>query len=671
MVGAQPVAAVAPSVPCQAQTTEPVQPAANPAPDNQPSLTEMARDKQQRWVAALAAEGVLPAGLDPAALPARVAEAGRDLVARIGIALLQEGLLQPRFCGDGEARVPVPRPGDETGVLVLQGLSQDSPSLYPKLRLFRQSGNQPPVPIEGPIELLACVLPAMQGTPLRGLSRVAEELTDCWLNEALCRVYRAAWNERLRETIRAARQSTLWAWLRDLPGPPNRAPDLEQWSAVGHPYHPTHKTRLGMAPDEVLSFCPEFQPQVPLGLLAARRARCGGETMAGAVPGALWLERHFPTQAAAWRDGLIERGHDPAQYRAIPVHPWQARHVIPKRFARSIAAGDLVPLPGAAIPCAPTVSVRTLVPLEEAAAPHIKVSLAVRLTSVERTISPRSCEMGPRISALLEDLIARDATLSEGMSILPEEAGLYFAAADPEEREEARHLAAVLRRNPALVCGPGEIAIPATALAEASPVTGAPLFLELSPASLGGDPAAARTALARYAEALLRPLLTLYLRYGIALEAHMQNSLGLYGRDGALRRFLFRDFGGIRIHEPSLRAAGLPLEVHPDRLTVIDARDEVRNKLTSRTLHYHLGYLISRVCRHLRTGEGPFWSDTAEVVSGILEDLRGDVAPATWRRERAALLDNDWEHKTSLRMRIQAISGDTYRRGPNPLRWTG
>ncbi|WP_299617543.1 IucA/IucC family siderophore biosynthesis protein [Pelagibius sp.] len=648
-----------------------MQPEPNPAPDGQSSLTELARETRQSWAAALAADGVLPAGLDAAALQARLAEAGQDLVARIGIAMLQEGLLQPQVCGDGEAKVPVPRPGDETSVLVLHGLSQDSPSLYPKLRLFRQSGNQHPTPIEDPIELLEFVVPAMQGAPLQGLSRVAEELTDSWLNDALCRAYRAAWNERLRETIRAARRPTLWDWLRDRPEPPDRALDLEQWSAVGHPYHPTHKTRLGMAPAEVLSFCPEFEPQVQLGLVAARRERCGGETMAGAAPGALWLERHFPAQAEAWREGLIERGQDPADYLAIPVHPWQARHVIPKRFARSIAAGDLVPLPGPAIPCAPTVSVRTLEPLAEAGAPHIKVSLGVRLTSVERTISPRSCEMGPRISALLENLIARDATLSEGMRILPEEAGLYFAAADPEEREEARHLAAVLRRNPALACGPDEIAIPATALAEASPMTGAPLVLELSPSTLGADPAAVRAALARYAEALLRPLLTLFLRYGIALEAHMQNTLGLCGRDGALRRFLFRDFGGIRIHEPSLRAAGLPLEVHPDRLTVVDARDEVRNKLTSRTLHYHLGYLISRVCRHLQTGEAPFWSDTAEVVRGILEDLRGDVAPSIWRRERAALLDDDWEHKTSLRMRIQGLSGDTYRRGPNPLRWTG
>ena len=647
---------------------QPAERAPDPIPGDLPSLSELAREQRRRWEAALAQGGTRLAGLDPEALAAQIAEAGRQAVERIARALLQEGILSAEMRG-GEAEVAIPGPDGEVDVLVVQGLRPDEPSLFPQLRLLRRDRGGAPKPIEDPVELLEFVAPAVRGATRQSLARLAGELTDGWLNDALCNAYRAAWSARLRSA--AAGRTTFWDWLKDYPGRQDQVLMLEQWSATGHPYHPTHKTRLGMTPAEVLSSCPEFEPQVEVGLLAARRARVHGETMPGTPPVETWLERHFPVQAEAWRAELIDQGRDPGDYVALPVHPWQARHVIPERFSRSIASGDLVPLAGPTIPSTPMIPVRTLVPRTPADAPHLKMSLGVRLTSVERTISPRSCEMGPRISKLLQDLIDSDAALSATLGILPEEAGLYYASAVPEEREEARHLAALLRRSLSLLLGSDDIAIPTTALTAASPMTGAPLFLEISEAPANDSPAAVQARFAIYAEALLRPLLTLYLRYGVGLEAHQQNTVALYSCSGALRHFLFRDFGGIRIHEPSLRAAGLALDVHADRLTVIDDRAAVRSKLTSRTFQYHLGFLISRLCQHLGTSEGPYWADVADAVQTIMDDLRGDVAAATWRQERAAFLEEDWGVKASLRMRFEEIPGDVYLRGENPLRWGG
>lgn len=644
---------------------------ADPAADGQASLRDLALDKRRRWEAALAQGGLLPAGLGPDELSAQIAQAGKDLVARLAMAMLQEGVLQAEPRGGGVAEVPIPHPGDERAGLLVRGLQPDSPSLFPRLQLFRQDGNGTQRPVEDPIELLELVAPAVQGAPSRDLSRFAGEVIDGLLNDALCRAYRSAWNERLREAVSAARQSSFWGWLKERPDRQNQTVLLEQWGAVGHPYHPTHKTRLGMTPAEVLAFCPEFEPQVQVGLVAARRELTRGETMPGAPPREQWLDSRFPAQAEAWRDALAERGHDPGDYVALPVHPWQVQHVIPKRFSRSIASGDLVLLPTPTIPCAPLVSVRTLVPSTPAEAPHLKLSLGLRLTSVERTISPRSCEMGPRVSKLLQGLTESDDVLSSTLRILPEEAGMYYASADPEELEEARHLAALLRCNPYRLCAEDDIVVPATALTADSPMTGAPLFLDLLEAGADAGPAAIRTRLADYAETFLRPLLTLYLRYGIGLEAHQQNTLALYSRAGGLQGFIFRDFGGIRIHEASLRRAGLDLEIHPDRLTVVDERAVVRRKLISRALLRHLGFLVSRICQHLQTSEGPFWSDIAEVVQTLLDDLQGDVAAATWRQDRAALLDDDWNLKANLRMRLEDLSHDVYVQSPNPFRRAG
>ena len=37
--------------------------------------------------------------------------------------------------------------------------------------------------------------------------------------------------------------------------------------------------------------------------------------------------------------------------------------------------------------------------------------------------------------------------------------------------------------------------------------------------------------------------------------------------------------------------------------------------------------------------------------------------------QRAAFLDNDWEFKANLRMRLEDLSRDAYVQGTNPIRW--
>ncbi len=636
-----------------------------------PSLLEQAHDQRERWQAALAKCCVRHMDVAPDAMARPIADAGRRAVERIARAMLQEGLIRVEAPVAGQSRVVPAQATAQPAVHVLHGLTPSTSSLFPRLQLSRQGADQGLTPIEDPVELLELVARGADQAPPGDLLRLAEELTDAVLNDALCSAYRAGWNTRLRDAARRAGKSTFWQWLKDRSEPANEPLMLEQWSAVGHPYHPTHKAKLGMTPAEVVAFSPEFEPEVQVGLVAARRELTRSETLPGAPTGDRWLEHHFPACAEAWRDALVQQGGDPDAYVAIPVHPWQAAHEIPKRFGRSIANGDLIPLAAPTIPSKPTTSVRTLVPTASSVSPHIKLSLGVRLTSVPRTISPRSCEMGPRIGKLLKDAIAGDGTLSSAIDIVPEELGLYYLSTDPDESGHAEHLAAVLRANPVRTCDADESLVPTTALTARSPMTDAPLFLEISRAAGEASTGTTQARFRHYAETLLRPLLTLYLRYGIGLEAHQQNTFAVYTRSGTLKRFLFRDFGGIRIHEPTLRDAGLSLTVHPDRLTVVDERAAVRKKLITSGLHYHLGFLISRICRHLRVSERPFWSDVADVVETTMNDLRGDLDASTWRQERTAFLDADWEFKASLRMRLENLLRDVYVQGTNPLRRTG
>jgi siderophore synthetase component len=554
---------------------------------------------------------------------------------------------------------------------VVQGEDPANPSFFPSLRVLHQLEAGTLKEVESPAELLDLIAPAVASAPPAALARLADELTDCLLNDALCCTYRTAWSARLRRSADAAREADFWTAIKSRSAGQGQIRLLEQWGAVGHPYHPTHKTRIGMSPAEVMHYCPEFETRVQVGLVAARRARVHGETMPGAAEWQDWLETWFPAEGEAWRRTVIDGGHDPADFIALPVHPWQRQHVLPRRFSRSIAKGDLLLLDGPGIACAPLVSVRTLMPLQAPDAPHLKISLGVRLTSVERTISPRSCEMGPRISDLLQRVVARDDKLSPIIRIQPEIAGMYFASQDPDELADARFLSALLRGNPSSLCAADDILIPGTALTALSPMTGAPLFVDFAETLDGAGAEKVLARFADYSDKFLRALLTLYLRYGIGVEAHQQNTLVHYSGAGALKGFVLRDFGGIRIHEESLRKAGFQLKVHPDRLTVTDDRNVARQKFVSRALIRHLDFLISRICQHLQIAEKSYWAAVADLMAAAFDDLRGDVDAATWAEDRRALLDEDWDLKANLRMRFENVSGDVYLKSPNPLRQDG
>ncbi len=55
------------------------------------------------------------------------------------------------------------------------------------------------------------------------------------------------------------------------------------------------------------------------------------------------------------------------------------------------------------------------------------------------------------------------------------------------------------------------------------------------------------------------------------------------------------------------------------------------------------------------------------MVQTILNVLQGGVPAATWRRERAALLDEDWALKANLRMGFGNLSHEFYVKSRNPF----
>src|SRR5262249_62130901 len=87
-----------------------------------------------------------------------------------------------------------------------------------------------------------------------------------------------------------------------------------------------------------------------------------------------------------------------------PVAPWQRRG----------APGDrdigmqVITIPRARIPARPLLSLRTLAPAADRRAAHIKTSVAIRLTTATRLVSPATVHNGPIMSALLAEIGKRE-----------------------------------------------------------------------------------------------------------------------------------------------------------------------------------------------------------------------------------------------------------------------
>lgn len=528
---------------------------------------------------------------------------------------------------------------------------------------WRESGVS--VPVNYPAHLLDLVSGEIAGTSRSAWQTLAQEISDSTLNEAWAWVRHSELNSKVEYSARETGHRSFFDWLQQTISTGKTELFLEQWSAVGHPLHIVPKAHLGVDPSTAHAMFPEFQPTVQTRLAALRRDVAHVELADGIESIYHYFGHHFPDWFRDWEHRLIIENRCPENYVPLPVHPWQADVILKHLCAVSIVEGHLLLLDGPTLDTEPTLSVRTVMPCGDSHAPNLKLSLAVRLTSGVRSITPRSCQMGPRICHLLRKIIAEDKQLQSRVELVDEEVGIHY---NPryDAVDHARYVSAILRRGISSCVATDELAVIGAALPLYSPITGMPLFLEVSGHVLC-TLNEALNSFREYVQLLLEIILRFYLVHGISLEAHGQNCLVVFGGAHEVRRILLRDFGGIRIYEPSLMAHGHHLTIHKDRLTIVKCFEELRLNLLHRVYQCHIGHLAYGLSSYFGLAESRFWMEVAGVTEGVLDSLRNEVESYLWLEERAFILDPIWLGKASLRMRLLDRAKDISVKVPNPL----
>ncbi|MEU9579360.1 IucA/IucC family protein [Streptomyces chilikensis] len=291
----------------------------------------------------------------------------------------------------------------------------------------------------------------------------------------------------------------------------------EQALVTGHPFHPAPKARGGGPAAAWLPYAPEAHARFPLTLLALREDAAVEEGDATAL------------------DGL---GEAPPGYRLLPAHPWQLELVAGRPEVReAFADGRLVRLGVTAEPAWPTAAVRTVhLPGADLFA---KFSLDVRITNdVRRLWRHDLLRLRRTDDAVTTALAALPAAQSAGAAWLSDR-GYRTASFAFEE------LAVLVRDGLAAHLPPDSTALLCAALAEG--FDGNPLD------RLGSDPEPWWTAYLRH---LVPPVLHLFHRHGVVLEAHLQNCLIAVDAAGRPVRAVFRDAEGVKTVPPAGRAAG-------------------------------------------------------------------------------------------------------------------
>jgi D-ornithine---citrate ligase len=521
-----------------------------------------------------------------------------------------------------------------------------------------------PQPIATPSSLLACVVSSLPGLAADDLQRLLQELENSVENDALCLNYRGNWAQQLATTIGADQPCFISAVRNSSLS--NPALLLEQWGTLGHPWHPTYKTKLGLSAHEVLAFSPEFQPvlQVPLAAIKSAKAHVAFSEDGGNYRH--WFAKTFPQPWSRWTDSLNRLGENPEEWLPLPLHPFQAQRVIPQKFAKEIAAGDLLLLADVAFNASPTMSLRTVVPEASPALPHVKLPVCLRLTSVQRTLSPKSAVMGPRLTQLLTRMVAHEHGFGGTLDIVGEEVGLHYI--DPDNNDDrARHLSVLFRANPMGKRTGALFPVPVGVLFADSPMGGRPIATDLIGLCCGDHAKGAAEFFERYAATVLTATLSAYLLYGVAFEAHQQNSFIMVNQHYEPVQLLVRDFGDLRVHGPTLRHTGLRLTPYRPGHTVFESDEPVRDKLIHAVMLCHLAELALLLSRTYNHPEAHFWNILRRETENVFDRLRARTEPQRWNTERHALLQSDWPAKSFLRMRLSDSSDDLHGHMPNPL----
>ncbi|WP_061038081.1 IucA/IucC family protein [Vibrio coralliirubri] len=272
-------------------------------------------------------------------------------------------------------------------------------------------------------------------------------------------------------------------------------------SYLDHPYYPTARAKFGLSDHDLEQFAPEFAQSFELRWLAIEKSLV---TLTSPQP------ECWPTMEQVGLPADFALSHE-----LFPAHPLTLRSL-------DELPDGVIEAPVACLEVTPTLSVRTVV-VNQAPQIHIKVPLIMRSLGTKniRLIKPSTLYDGHWFERLLTHLEQTDQDLHGTLYHCNEKHGGHVG--------DDKTFAYIVREYP-LSYFQDKALVPVAALA--SPMPDGRLFLEhLAEQYYQQD---TLTWFKDYVDLLCKVHLTLWIRYGIALESNQQNAIIAFDGQGKM-----------------------------------------------------------------------------------------------------------------------------------------
>ncbi len=454
---------------------------------------------------------------------------------------------------------------------------------------------------------------------------------------------------------------------------------FEQWVIQGHTIHPCSRTRLGLSPGDVAKYAPEWSGNPKVIPVAVHKKYCQMTAVGNRSTTDIIVEE-YPDVSSQLETTMASKKLNLSDYELIPVHPWQYENTIKLHYRDDLDNNWIVPLEESTIETAALVSFRSLAPLGDQTKHHIKTAMNVQMTSAIRTVSAASTRNGPRISSVLKNITDDDTLIKSSLRFMNEEAGVHYEPGSSVSADDRyflqKNLASIIRENPEATLTNEEIALPAAALINASPVTDQLLIEELiinyalnnkfdSISEAAGD------YIEKYANVLFPGVLTLITKYGISMEVHLQNCVCVF-RDGLPERMIVRDNGGIRIMNERLSHFVNVGDLDGSTNLMTENSKELLDVFFHALIHNHMGEIIIALARKLQINEAELWKSVRKTVENIYTSLTHDSSiPRDNLKDKQLMMARKSSMKALVKMRLRdKFTENAYVDIANPLSLT-
>ena len=349
-------------------------------------------------------------------------------------------------------------------------------------------------------------------------------------------------------------------------------------SYLDHPYYPTARAKLGLDASDIAAYSPEFAPTFRLHWVAISK------TLAT-------ISTKLPDIWPSFADVGLSRDLQQTHY-LFPVHPLTLPLL--QQHALKEASLQIILAPKSALSVQPTLSVRTVVCCD---APniHIKVPLIARTLGNKnvRLIKPSTIYDGHWFQRTLQLIEKNDAALQGCYAHCDESLGSHMG--------DDKTLAFIVRRYDDINLM-GKTPVPVAAFGSVMP-DGRPFVSHLIDIFYDGD---SQRWLKDYIGLLCHVHLTLWIKYGIALEANQQNAVIVFDHHSRTMTLLMKDNDSARLYplrfNTAMAQAGLDnlidIKAIKDQRIVVEDELALAQMFLTITLQLDITAIIEMMSAH-------------------------------------------------------------------------